>query len=332
VLSDILSQNEIDALLTALSTGEVKAEEIKSRESDKKIKPYDFKRPNKFSKEQLHTLSMIHENFARLLTTYLSAKLRTLVQINVFVVEQMTYNEFIISVSNPSLIAVVDFTPLKGAALIEMNPTIAFTIIDRLLGGTGEYKDKLREPTEIENSIIEKVFKKMTKILSNAWKDIADIQTTMEKLETNSQFVQLVSPNEAVALITFNAKIGKSEGMINICIPHIVLEPIISKLSTRIWLSTSKREQPEMAKRVITDKVYNMKADLRAELGKAHITVGEFINLAVGDVIALDKDIRSGTDIYIKNRLKYSGVIGVYHNRMAIKVQKTLGEGDGING
>ena len=128
-MSEILSQSEIDALLAALSTGEVKAEDIKSKESDKKIKPYDFKRPDKFSKEQLHTLSMIHENFARLLTTYLSAQLRTLVQINVFFVEQMTYNEFIISVSNPSLIAVIDFSPLKGAALIEINPTIAFAII-----------------------------------------------------------------------------------------------------------------------------------------------------------------------------------------------------------
>jgi len=166
-LSEILSQSEIDALLAALSTGEVKAEDIKSKESDKKIKPYDFKRPDKFSKEQLHTLSMIHENFARLLTTYLSAQLRTLVQINVFFVEQMTYNEFIISVSNPSLIAVIDFSPLKGAALIEINPTIAFAIIDRLLGGTGEYKEKVREPTEIENSIIGKVFNKMTKILTD---------------------------------------------------------------------------------------------------------------------------------------------------------------------
>lgn len=328
ILSDILSQNEIDALLAALSTGEVKAEEIKSKESDKKIKPYDFKRPNKFSKEQLHTLSMIHENFARLLTTYLSAQLRTLVQINVFFVEQMTYNEFIISVSNPSLIAVVDFSPLKGAALIEMNPTIAFAIIDRLLGGTGEFKEKLREPTEIENSIIGKVFKKMTKILTDAWQDVAEIKTTMEKLETNSQFVQLVSPNEAVALITFNAKVGNSEGMINICIPHIVLEPIIPKLSTRIWLSTSKREQPEMTKQVIQDKVYDMKTQIRAELGKSHITVGEFINLSVGDVITLDKYISDGIDLYVKNKLKYSGPIGIYHNKMAVKVQKTYGMED----
>ncbi|AEE91379.1 Flagellar motor switch protein FliM [Tepidanaerobacter acetatoxydans Re1] len=331
-MSDILSQNEIDALLSALSTGEVKAEEIKSKELDKKVKPYDFKRPNKFSKEQLHTLSMIHENFARLLTTYLSAQLRTVVQINVFFVEQMTYNEFIFSIPNPSLIAVVDFSPLKGAAIMEINPSIAFSIIDRLLGGPGEYSGKLREPTEIETGIIEKVFSKMTRILSDAWKDIADIQTTLEKLETNSQFVQLVSPNEAVALITFNAKVGNSEGMINICIPHIVLEPIIPKLSTRIWLSTSKQEQAETTKQFITEKVYDTKTEIRAELGRTLITVGEFINLATGDVIALNKNIKDGADIFIKDKLKFSGSIGVHRNKMAIKIQKKFGEGGEFNG
>lgn len=331
-MSDILSQNEIDALLNALSTGEVKAEEIKSQESDKKIKLYDFKRPNKFSKEQLHTLSMIHENFARLLTTYLSAQLRTLVQINVFAVEQMTYNEFIFSVSNPSLMAVVDFLPLKGAALIEINPSIGYAIIDRLLGGTGDHNEKIREPTEIESGIIERVFVKMTKILSEAWEDVAKININMEKLETNAQFIQLVSPNEAVALITFNAKVGKTEGMINFCIPHIVLEPVISKLSTRIWLSTSKREQSDTVRKLVTNKIYNMETEIRVVLGKVHVPIGELLNLTVGNVIALDKNIRSGADVYIKDKLKFFGNIGVYNNKIAVKVHKLVTEEDRTNG
>jgi flagellar motor switch protein FliM len=331
-LPEILSQNEIDALLTALSSGEVKAEEIKSQETDKKVKPYDFKRPNKFSKEQLHTLRMIHDNFARLLTTYLSAQLRTLVQIDVFAVEQMTYNEFIFSVPNPSIIAVVDFVSLNGATIMEMNPSVAFAIIDRLLGGSGEYNGKLREPTDIENGIIEKIFKNMIKILGDAWKDINDINPTMEKIETNSQFIQLVSPNEAVALITFNAKVGQSEGMLNLCLPHIVMEPIISKLSTRIWLSTSKREQSEKTQKIIEKKIYNMKTQLRAVLGKTQIPVGEFINLKVNDVITLNKNIRGGADIYIKDKLKCSGSIGISHNKMAIKINKLVAEEANIYG
>jgi len=331
-LSEILSQNEIDALLSAISKGEVKADEIKSKDADKKIKVYDFKRPNKFSKEQLHTLSIIHENFARLLTTYLSAQLRTLIQVSVYYVEQMTYNEFTSSIPNPSLISVVDFSPLKGAAIIEINPSVAFAIIDRLLGGTGEYKEKLREPTEIENGIIEKTFVKMTSILREAWKDITEINASMEKLETNSQFIQLVAPNEAVALITFNVKVGKSEGMINICIPHIVIEPIISKLSTRIWLSNTKKEVSEKAVHFLSNKISKMNVEVKAVIGKAHITIGDFVNLKLGDVIPLDKNIRSETDIYIQDNLKFKGIVGIHHKKMAVKITDTVSEEERANG
>ncbi|WP_422445809.1 flagellar motor switch protein FliM [Thermoanaerobacterium sp. DL9XJH110] len=331
-MSDILSQSEIDALLAALSKGEVKAEEIKKEDSSKKIKTYDFKRPNKFSKEQLHTLSMIHENFARLLTTYLSAQLRTLVQVSVFYVEQMTYNEFISSIPNPSIIAVVDFSPLKGAGMIEINPSVAFAIVDRLLGGMGEYKEKLREPTEIESGILEKIFVKMTKILHDAWIDITEINPTIGKLETNSQFIQLVSPNEAVALITFNAKVGKAEGMINICIPHIVIEPIISKLSTKIWLSNTKKDSTEKNIFSLSGKVIKTRAEIRAEIGRTHITVGDFINLKAGDVITLDKNVRNEADIYVQNRLKFKGMIGIYNNKMAVKITKSVTEGEESNG
>lgn len=331
-MSEILSQSEIDALLSALSKGEIRAEEIKNKETDNKIKVYDFKRPNKFSKEQLHTLSIIHENFARLLTTYLSAQLRTLVQVNVYYVEQMTYTEFISSIPNPSLISVVDFSPLKGAAIIEINPSVAFAIIDRLLGGTGEFREKLREPTEIENGIIEKIFFKMTSILHEAWKDITEINASMEKLETNSQFIQLVSPNEAVALITFNVKIGKSEGMINICIPHIVIEPIISKLSTRIWLSNAKKEVSEKTVHFLRNKISRMKVEVKAVIGSAQITVNDFINLKLGDVIPLDKNIRSETDIFIHNNLKFKGIVGIHHNKMAVKITRSMAEEEKHNG
>jgi flagellar motor switch protein FliM len=331
-LADILSQSEIDALLAAISTGEVKADDIKNEAASKKVRVYDFKRPNKFSKEQLHTLSIIHENFARLLTTYLSAQLRTLVQINVFYVEQMTYNEFVSSVPNPSLISVVDLSPLKGAGILEINPSIGFAIIDLLLGGTGEFNGKLREPTEIENSIIEKVFQKTVRILQDAWNDIAEINPSIEKLETNSQFVQLVSSNEAVALITLNATIGNTDGMINICLPHIVIEPIMSKLSARIWLSATKEEVQEGTINYLKGNIYKMDTQIRAELGKATITVGDFLHLAEGDVIPLNKSIEDGIDIYIKNRLKFRGAVGIQRNKLAVKITKLVAEEDTAHG
>lgn len=330
-MSDILSQNEIDALLSALSSGEIKAEEIK-KEADKKIRNYDFKRPNRFSKEQLHTLSIIHENFARLLTTYLSAQLRTFVQINVFVVEQMTYTEFISSLPNPSLIGVMDFSPLKGAAIFEMNPSIAFSIIDRLLGGAGEFKEKLREPTEIENVIIKNIFHKITIIIKDAWKDITEINCSMEKLETNAQFIQLVSPNETVALVTFSAKVGKSEGMLNICIPHMVIEPIISKLSTKAWLSSTKKDISEEDQQFLSHNIHGVHTEIRAVLGKTQINVKEFANLKIGDVITLDKNIMQEVELYVKDKLKFAGVVGIKKNHLAVKITRSLSEEGEIYG
>jgi len=331
-LSDILSQSEIDALLSALSSGEVKAEEIKNKEADKKIKVYDFKRPNRFSKEQLHTLSIIHEDFARHLTTYLSAQLRTIVQVSVFVVEQMTYNEFISSIPNPSLIAVVDFSPLKGAAIFEINPSIAFSIIDRLLGGAGEFKEKLRGPTEIENVIIKNIFDKMTSIMKTAWNDITQINCKMEKLETNPQFVQLVSPNETVALVTFNAKVGKSEGMLNICIPHMVIEPIIPKLSTRVWLSNTKKENNNEDEYFITKKITAVNTEVRAVIGKARIKVQDFVNLKPGDVITLNRKVMDEVEVYIKDKLKFKGIAGIKKRHMAIKITRPATGEDEKNG
>lgn len=331
-MADILSQSEIDALLSALSTGEVNAEEIKDKEEKKKIRVYDFKRPNKFSKEQLHTLNMIHENFARLMTTWLSAQLRTVVNISVFFVEQMSYNEFISSLPNPSLIAVIDFAPLKGASVLEINPSVAFAIIDRLLGGSGEFKEKVREPTEIENSIIERVFIKMMSILHEAWKDVADINPSLEKIETNSQFVQLISPNEAVALITFNAKVGKSDGMINLCIPHIVIEPIAPKLSAKMWFSSKREEGAKKSTPVLRQKLSNTHVELKAELGKAILSVGEFLDLKVGDVIALDRDVHSEASLYVQEQLKFKGLVGIHNNKMALKVTRKVSEEDEPNG
>ncbi|ADL07870.1 flagellar motor switch protein FliM [Thermosediminibacter oceani] len=331
-MSEILSQSEIDALIAALTTGEIKAEEIKKEANEKKIKVYDFKKPNKFSKEQLNTLHLIHENFSRQLITFFSTQLRTLVQINASSVDQMPYSEFISSIPNPSIIGIVDFQPLRGAIIIAMNVSMAFSIIDRLLGGSGEYKDKPREPTEIEANILHRVYSKLVKLMQEAWQDILEIHPVFDKLETNPQFVQLVSPNEAVALITINTRIGKTDGLINICIPYIVIEPVMSRLSTKIWLSNSKKESPESFIKTITRKLENVNAEIRAEIGKAKITVREFLDLDVGDVIQLDKHINSEVDVYVYDKLKYKGIMGKRNGRFAVRINKVISERDEANG
>ncbi|MCG0274578.1 MAG: flagellar motor switch protein FliM [Thermosediminibacteraceae bacterium] len=331
-MSEILSQSEIDALISALTTGEIKAEEIKKETSEKKIKLYDFRKPNKFSKEQLNTLHLIHENFARQLITYFSTQLRTLVQINASSVDQMPYLEFISSIPNPSLIGIVDLQPLRGAIIIAMNVSLGFSIVERLLGGSGEYDDKPREPTEIEANILQRVFIKMVKLLKDAWQDIVEINPVFDKLETNPQFVQLVSPNEAIALVTFNVRIGQTDGLINICIPYIVIEPVMSRLSAKIWLSTSKKESTENFIKTISRKLEKVNAEIRIEIGRAKITVRDFLDLNVGDVIQLDKRVNSELDIYVHNIPKYKGIMGKRNGRLAVRVTKVINERDEANG
>lgn len=320
-MSDILSQSEIDALIAALTTGEIKAEEIKKESQEKKIKVYDFKKPNKFSKEQLNTIKLIHENFGRQLITYFTTQLRTLVQISGSHVDQMPFSEFSSSIPNPSIIGIVDFSPLKGSILLVTSVELAFTIIDRLLGGIGEYKDKPREPTEIEINIITKVFSRILKLLEETWKNIIELNPSLEKIETNPQYIQLVSPNEATALVTFNIKVGKTEGLINICMPFIVIEPIMPKLSTKAWLSASKETSEDYTQK-INKKLENISVEVKAELGKAIISVRDFLNLELGDVIQLDRNIKEEIDIYVKEKLKFKGVIGKKNGKVAVKVTR----------
>ena len=216
--ADVLSQSEIDQLLSALSTGVVSAEEMKVEEKQKKVKVYDFKRPDKFSKDQIRTLYMLHENFARLLNTYLSTNLRTLVNISVASVEQLAYEEFIRSLSNPSVIGIFNMSPLKGNVIFEINPNIAFSIIDRLFGGEGTVINKIRTLTDIEETIIRKVITKSLDNLQEAWRHVVNTEPRLEVIETNPQFTQIVPPNDMVVIVTLQTQIGQVEGLINICI------------------------------------------------------------------------------------------------------------------
>jgi len=224
-LVDVLSQNEIDALLAALSSGEMDAEELKKEETQKKVRSYDFKRATRFSKDHLRSLTRIHENFARLLTTYFSTQLRTFVQISVVQVEQLPYDEFIRSIPKMTILNIFEADPLEGRMVLEVHPNVAYAMLDRLLGGTGASPTKINALTEIENIILERIFSRALETLQEAWKTVADVFPSLEALETNPQFIQIASANDTIALISLSTKIGDTTGMINLCIPHVVIEP-----------------------------------------------------------------------------------------------------------
>src|SRR5690625_2224704 len=238
---DVLSQNEIDALLSALSSGEMDAEQLKEEEEDKKVKVYDFKRALRFSKDQIRSISRIHVNFARLLSTYFSGQLRTYVDISVASVDQIPYEEFIRSVQAMTILNVYSVEPLEGRIIFEFNPNIAYAMLDRLLGGRGASLDKIKNLTEIETKLMSQLFEKgITNNLTEAWTSVINMNPQFEEFEVNPQFLQLVSPNETVVVVSLDTTVGESSGMINICIPHVVLESIIPRLSVHYWLQNER--------------------------------------------------------------------------------------------
>lgn len=326
-MADVLSQNEIDELLSAISTGVVSAESIKQEQKQKKIKLYDFKRPDKFSKDQIRTLYMLHENFARLLNTYLSAHLRTMVQVNVASVDQLTYDEFIRSMPNPSVISIFEMRPLSGNALIEINPSVIFSIIDRLFGGLGTPPAKPRELTDIEHSIVTRVVNKALECFQEAWRQVVNIEPRLETIESNPQFTQIVPPNDMVVIITLQTRIAQTEGFINLCIPYLVLEPIMPKLTTSFWVASSiAKAGSRTNSALLQKKLERTMIPMIVELGHVTVTVQEMLDLTVGDVVRLDSKVSDELSVNIGQHQKFKGKPGSSNNRIAIQITQSVAE------
>ncbi len=325
---DILSQSEIDALLSALSTGEMTADEMKSEQDSRKVRVYDFKRALRFSKDQIRSLTRIHENFARLLTTFFSAQLRSYVQISVVSVDQIPFEEFIRSIPHMTLINVFEVPPLEGNILMEVNPSIAYSMLDMIMGGKGGAYTKVDSLTEIEMKIMTNLFERSFDNLREAWANIADIDPILTELEVNPQFLQMISPNETVVVISFNTIIGETSGMIKICIPHVVLEPIVPNLSVRYWMQSNKKEvSPEQLK-VLEKRVKSAEISIVAELGQTDISIEDLLYLQLGDVIQLNTKIEDPLLIKVGEIPKFTAQPGKLKNRMAVQVIETVKGGE----
>ncbi|MDA3130605.1 flagellar motor switch protein FliM [Aliibacillus thermotolerans] len=325
-MADVLSQGEIDSLLSALSTGEMDADELKKEESERKIKTYDFKRALRFSKDQVRSLTRIHENFARLLTTTFSAQLRTFVQMNVASVDQIPYEEFIRSIPKMTLLNVFEAHPLEGRLLIEVNPNIGYAMLDRLLGGKGTGMNKVENLTEIETKLITQLFHRMLETFQTAWESMIEIDPVMADLEVNPQFLQMVSPNETVVVISLSTTIGEASGMINVCLPHVVLEEILPKLTMHHWMQTKKKERKEGEVEALKQTLKSTQVALKVILGHSQITVEELLHLQRGDVIELDQNIDQPLVIYAGGEPKFYGQPGQRKQRMAVQVTEVLEE------
>lgn len=324
-MTEVLSQDEIDQLLTAISTGDMDSEDTQQVADRKNIKIYDFKRPDKFSKEQIRTVSIMHETFARLTTTSLSAQLRSLVHVHVASVDQLTYEEFIRSIPSPTALAVINMDPLKGSAILEIDPAITFTIIDRLFGGTGEGSKVNRELSEIEQSVMESIIVRILGNMREAWSQVIDLRPRLGQIETNPQFAQIVPPTEMVVLVTLETKVEDVEGMMNFCIPYMTIEPIISKLSAQYWYSSVRRGATTENLNILRERLSSIGVSLVAEVGSMNLPVRDVISLTQGDIIRLQNTrVNDPMTLKIGNRPKFECRPGVVGSKVAVQITKKL--------
>ena len=324
-MGDTLSQEEIDNLLKAFNDGDLNADDF-SDTKEKQVKNYDFARPSKFSKDHLRTLEIIFENYGRLLSTNLPAYLRKNVQVEVVNAEANTYSEFANALSNPVILGVVNFAPLEGNIIIELSANLGFTIVDRMLGGGGAPLERNRDFTEIELIILERVLEVCTNLLVDPWESVVSIEPRLERIETNSQFAQFISPGEMTAIITMSVKIGSVEGLMNICIPYSCVEPVIDKLNTKYWYSSMKESDSGAYQEVIEDIIDYAKIPVKAMLGRSTISVNDYINIQIGDIIKLDTKVNDELEVYVGNIKKFTALPGATSYSYAVRVTSVIRE------
>ncbi len=326
-MSEVLSQNEIDNLLAALSTGELDADTL-SDTTEKQVKNYDFKRPAKFSKEHLRTLEIIHEHYGRLLSTNLPVYLRKTVQVAVASSETVTFSEFTNALASPSILGIINFHPLNGTIILDMAPNLGFAMIDRMLGGQGEALERSRDFSEIEMTILQKMMVVCMQLMRDPWKNVVEVNPVLDRIETNPAFAQIISPSDMIAIVTLNVKIGDTEGFFNICLPFFTLEDVMDKLNTKFWFSNMTEISGEEYSEYLEAMIRHVDIPIRAVLGGSSISVGEFMMLQPGDVIRVDTDVDSELDVYVGNIRKFTGLPGYNKDKFAMKITSVIREED----
>ncbi|MEW6235667.1 MAG: flagellar motor switch protein FliM [Candidatus Omnitrophota bacterium] len=326
-MADILSQGEIDALLSAFATGEGAADlgAGEDEEQIREVKVYDFNHPDRFSKDQIRTMHNLHDHFARIFSISLSAFLRTIVEVKLVSVDQISYEEFIRSIPNPTSLNVINMDPLEDKSLIELSPTLSFPVIDRLMGGAGNVFKKNRELTEIEQTIIEKVLYRAFDCLHEAWANVIPLNLSLEQSETNPQLLlQQYLPSEMVIMMTFEVTLGEISGTLSFCIPYPTLEPIAGQLSSTSWYSATKKELSEEHAEVLYDRLRRVHIPIVAYAGAAQMTLRELLDLKEGDVVQLNKRTDEDVVIQIGNEYRYFAKPGKKRGHKAVKITKII--------
>ena len=328
-MSDILSQEEIDALLGAVQAGNLSNtssdephEEEASQEPEIPLSLYDFRRPDRVSKDQMRALQNLHEGYARQFSTSLTNFLRTFVETELVSVDQLTYSEFVMSVSNPSCIYIFRMEPLDGLAIFEINPGLVFNIIDRLFGGLGRPLEINRELTMIEQNVINKIVLRGLDDLRTVWEQIGAFTPKIDSYETNPQFVQIAPPGETLILISLEVRMPNAANLMSICFPYMMLESVINSLAVGNWTSTGQAT-PE-TREIMEQELKDVGIKLSTVIGNTKLTIRDLLQLQRGDVICLDKPQNSDLIVQIGGRTKLAGKAGLIGRKKAVKITSVL--------
>jgi len=344
-LVEILSQSEIEALLSSLASdgsvvepepaGTVSGPEAaagsfgehhaqpKAERSAIAYELYDFRRPDKLSKEQLRTLQMLHETFGRLFAGSLSAYLRVSTHLDLVSVEQVPYEEYMRSL-NASIITLFAMPPLAGQALLELEFSIVLSMIDRLLGGPGNMVKSTSALTEIEQALTESIVDRALRDLRSAWEGVAHFTPQRDRIETQAQFIQIVPPGDIVVSVLFEVRIGDQRGAMSLCLPFMMLKPIAGKLAAQRWIATSQKKSHAQHARLLMRRIENTAVTCVCRLGTAQISVGDLVNLRVGDTIVLDRLKGADADLMLGDRVKFTGSVGTSGRKVAIRINQVV--------
>ncbi|MFH1024509.1 MAG: flagellar motor switch protein FliM [Planctomycetota bacterium] len=319
-MADVLDQAEVDALLSAVDGGNVAVAQAEGG-GERAVQPYDFKRPERVSKDQIRALRNLHDAFARNFGASLSTFLRTIVDVKLASVEQLTYSEFITSLPNPTCFNLLSMAPLEGEVVLEINPSIIFPIIDRLLGGGGITSAPPERPlTEIELRLVDRILGKAIEELKGRWEPIRPVDFKVTQTESNPQLMQIVPPNEAVVLVAFEIAMGEASGMMNLCIPFTAIEPIMGEFTAEHWFSYGKREVSKEQQDRIRDGLRKAKLELVCYLAQTKITVRQFLDLEAGDLLETGVSMNADLLVAVEGKPKFKGRGGILRGAKAVRV------------
>ncbi|GJM19319.1 MAG: hypothetical protein DHS20C14_15320 [Phycisphaeraceae bacterium] len=331
-MPDEVAQNETEAVLGGFEAGDDPDTPVrliftrdKRDTSDVEVIPYDFKRPERVSKDQMRALQTLHESFARNFGASLSGFLRTIVEVRVATCEQMTYGEFIAGLPNPTSFNLIKADELEGQICLEISPLIIYPIIDRLLGGTSQDLFIPQRPmTQIEGRLVSNITSRGLTALSEAWEGVRKLQFEVSATESNPQLVQIVPPNEVVVVVGLETRMSNRAGTMNLCIPYNVIEPVMGELAAQSWFSVARGDLDHKIEQSITRNLSRAPVNVSAVIAETTISLRDLAEMQVGDLIATERPATHPAVLYVEGEPKYCGHVGRFKDARALRIERAI--------